>query len=350
VDLELRRFADARKKLGEAIALREEALGKDHPDVGTARYNLGGTLEKFGDYAAAHDERVRAHAIMRGKYGEGSPKTARYDVGVAHLLYRLGRFDEALAGYRRAIAVYERWPGTETDASTAHEAIARVFRAQGKAAQALPELERALALREKASGADDPTVASVLENLAGALEEAGRPADALAKLDRAERILVQAHGKPAYALADIFAARGSALDALGRRDDAIRAYEEAITVVERAHGRTFVDLGRHLHNLGLVKKKKGDAEGALAAYRRSLEVLQAVYADDHPFVSQSLDANGWLLMDELDRPAEAVPLFERLLAARQKKLGADAKKTQEARAALEEAKKRAAKQPKKKKR
>ncbi len=61
--------------------------------------------------------------------------------------------------------------------------LAKLYRAQGRYAEAEPLYKRSLAIREKALGPEHPNVATSLENYANLLRETGRTAEEAGKME-----------------------------------------------------------------------------------------------------------------------------------------------------------------------
>ena len=68
-------YGEAEPPLRRALAIREKALGPDHPDVATSLNNLAGLLHDKGDYAGAEPLYRRALAIDEKALGPKQPKT-----------------------------------------------------------------------------------------------------------------------------------------------------------------------------------------------------------------------------------------------------------------------------------
>ena len=127
------------------------------------------------------------------------------NIGVA--LQAVGRYDESVDHYRRAIA---RRP----DYAPALNNMATALRAAGRLDEALATYDRALALR-----ADYPEAHF---NLANALTEAGRPRDAIEHFRRA------LESQPGSA--DVHNNLGIALAGQGKSDEAIAEFRAALAV------------------------------------------------------------------------------------------------------------------------
>ena len=126
-DLKARaRYAEAEPLYRRALAIREQALGPDHPHTANCLNNLALLYSGQGQYAAA----------------------------------------EPL--YRRALAIAEQALGSDhPDTATCLNSLALLYSGQGQYAAAEPLYRRALAIREQALGPDHPHTANCLNNLAG---------------------------------------------------------------------------------------------------------------------------------------------------------------------------------------
>ena len=188
----------------------------------------------------------------------------------------------ALAGVAAAAALLVHWPLAVTaDSAITHFSVGSALLEQGRAREALPELERAVAA--------EPDFPQARIRLADALRETGDAAGALALCDA---VLATDPG-----LADAHVARGLALGALGRSDDALATFQAALAL-DPEHADAHNDLG----NLYVQRQA---SERAIAHYRRAL----ALRPDDPDFEA---NLGAGLLQARL--AAEALVHLERALA------------------------------------
>ena len=159
-----------RRILDEADRLSQEAL----------------RLYRAGDPRAAIAPTTEALRMRTEVLGEEHPDTVQS-------LNNLGRYAEAEPLHQRSLAIKEKALGPEHPAvATSLNSLALLYQAQGKYAEAERLFERSLAIWEKALGPEHPKVATSLENYAALLRKAGRITeadrlDARAKTIRAKR-------------------------------------------------------------------------------------------------------------------------------------------------------------------
>ncbi len=220
-----------------------------------------------------------------------------------------GRIEEAVAGYRRALALRPRM-------APAHNNLANALRQQGRNDEALAHYAEALRA--------DPGLADASSNFGTLLREMGRGEEAIAPLERA--VALRPDAWPAHVnlgigyherARDAEAARcfrraleleprsyeahnglGTALAALGDAQGAIAAYRAAMALAP-------ADPDAY-SNLGCVQQEQGDVAAAMDSYRAALE-----RRPDH---ADALSNLGHLLQEQ-GRLDEAIGWYERALAA-----------------------------------
>jgi tetratricopeptide (TPR) repeat protein len=94
-------------------------------------------------------------------------------------LYQQGNYDRAVVVAKKSLQVAEQAVGANhPSVATSLNNLAVLYRAQGQYAQAEPLLKRALTIREKALGPEYPDVATSLKNLAALYQKTGREQEA----------------------------------------------------------------------------------------------------------------------------------------------------------------------------
>lgn len=234
----LGRLEEAERLNKRALALLEDALGRDHMSAGRAAGNLGALLNEAGRRNEAEPLLRRALAIADAQPRPDAVQIGIIEDNLAGLLRQSGRRAEAQAHYDRALQMFESaLPATHPRLATVRNNIGRYLLDSGKYADAAATLSSALSLFEAIYGKDNFNTAIPAANLAEAYTALGRYAEARQLLVRAlaalERIygprhsnllatlnaagsLELADGKPAAARAYFDRATAAALEARGR--------------------------------------------------------------------------------------------------------------------------------------
>ena len=179
--------------LERAIAIREKALGTNHPGVAQTLSALANIYTSQARFADATPLLERAAAIYEKTLGPEHPTLAATLAAQGMLNEEEGRSVDAIPLYERALAIEEKAFGSDHPqlAQTLNN-LAVAYVDQGKIAEAIPLYERALAIYEKALGSNHTAVALASRNLADVYASQERFSDAVNLSRRAMAILVKA--------------------------------------------------------------------------------------------------------------------------------------------------------------
>jgi predicted O-linked N-acetylglucosamine transferase (SPINDLY family) len=170
-----------------------------------------------------------------------TPTTLEQALEIALAHQQAGRHDEAIAAYRRALALQD-------DVAEVHNNLGNTLWRRGRVDDAIAAFRRAIQLKP---GAPQP-----FNNLGAVLSGAGRLDEALIALRRALELL------PDYPSAHNNL--GNTLWHAGRLDEASSALERALALKP--------DFADAHNNLGNVRKDQGRLDEALASFRRAREL------------------------------------------------------------------------------
>jgi len=136
------------RALKEGLALKERALGREHPDIGVSEGNLGLSLKELGRHQEALLHVERGIALTKRGLGASHPDIATDLSNRGEILNALHRYREARESFEQATAIWEREFGVENlNLGYALTGIGVSYLAEGNAPRALVPLERAFAIR-----------------------------------------------------------------------------------------------------------------------------------------------------------------------------------------------------------
>ena len=185
----------ALRRQQEGLALKEAALGRDHPDVGISEGNLAVVLTALGRNQEALEHVDRSIEILENGLGAGHPDLATQLNNRGEILNALGRSRDARTSFEKARIIWERELGLDNpNLAYALTGIGTSYLSEGDPSNAIVPLERAFKIRE-AYETDPSRRAETRFALARALWESGR--DRL----RARALAEQAHDS--YAKAEL---------------------------------------------------------------------------------------------------------------------------------------------------
>ena len=267
-------YAEALPLFEQELAIDEQALGPDHPDVATTLNNLAELYRAQGQSAEALLLSRRALKIREQALGPDHPDVAQSMNNLAELYRAQGQYEQALPLFQRALAILEQARGpNHSDLATILNNLAELYRERGQYNDALSLFQRALKICEQALEPDDPDVARSLNNLASLY------------LDQ------------------------------GQYEQALPLFQRALAIFEQALGPNHPNVASGLSNLACLYVAQGQYEQALPRYERALAIWEQALGPDHPTVAIGLK-NLADLLRQMNRLKEAVPLEARAQAIR----------------------------------
>lgn len=194
---ELGELTEAGAYYEEALRGRKHVLGEEHSSTLITMINLGLLRLSQGDAPAAERVFRDVHETASRVLGPDDPMVLRAENNLGNALERQGRYDEAIAVHRRALEGRERLFGEDDlDTITGMNNLGVALLNHDMLDEAAPFLSKALAARRRTLGnAHGDTVGS-MSNLAVLLRRQGR-------LDEAERLYLEALGQARSIFGDL---------------------------------------------------------------------------------------------------------------------------------------------------
>ena len=274
-----------------ALAITEKSSGPDHPDTAIGLGNLAVLYTFMGDFARAEPLYRRALAIDENKLGADDPITAVDLSNLAGLYYFRGEYGRAAALFERALAIRERAPaGNDSVLAESLVSLARARFGEGRAEKAVPLFERALARMEKASGVEHPSLVPVLLHLAEAERFRGRARRAEDLLGRALAVRERQFGKKHAETAEVIRRQAALNLDQGKKGQALTLYKRALAVQERALGPDHPRVAATLADIARVYDLRGVSSRARTYYQKALTAWTKRLGPHHPHVSAVLSA------------------------------------------------------------
>lgn len=226
---QLVRLDDARATLEDALAMRRQILGEEHPDVAISHSELGRVLFDVGrlDQAEAHFR--SALAIRRKVLGPYDHETATSMSDLGHLLRQKDDRAGAEALFRETLIVTRKSSGPKhPDVATSLANLASTVRERGDHKTAEAMLREALMVSQGSLGREHPSVARQEVGLARVYLAQGRLADAEPLLRHALGVQLRCYAARDWRLGDTQSLLGEVFMRQGR-------FAEAEPYLLRAH-------------------------------------------------------------------------------------------------------------------
>ena len=344
------------------VRLKEQRFGLTHVETGQALHNAGLVRTARGEFGLAIPLFERALAIRRGGLGSDSPLVTETLDRLAFVLIQLERFTEAKLRLDESLRLREqRAQRDPIGVSRTLELIGLLYRYSGPYADAVPPLERAIAIRtrltprhpetasvmqvrgdvlfllgdangahkmwttalgitERSLGPDHPSLAEFFRRLGFAEFSAGRLTEARRLRERAVRIGEAALAPCDPAVTRLLNGLAESLRYDGDYFGARRLYTRALGTIDKCLGKTHSDYATYVFNDASLAREIGDLAEADALYERALQIWTKSLGPNHAYVARGLDALAEVaaLRGQLERSRT---LYEQALAIHRRQLG-----------------------------
>lgn len=275
--------ACGRYDAAEGICRRALALEREPGEAAATLDTLATILYHTARSQEALDLSRRALAIREEMLGPDHPDVARNLADLGAILYAVGSYEEAEMMLKRARALAER-SGTDGQQLVAMilNNLGAIKISTGRHGAAIPSIEEARAINARELGEEHPEVASNLVNLAFALQAGSDHIAAERYYREALWISERALGPKHPQLAVIITNLGALYRLIGRLADAEHYFRRALAIREQALGDDNLETLQSMFRLGTIIAMQGKREEAMKLYRRSIEGQEKILGADHP--------------------------------------------------------------------
>lgn len=279
-------FSGAERQFNEALQLREQFLGAEHPWVAQSLSNLASVYVQrlqWGEAEATYDRALTAR--------KNAQPTDLKGVGIVYdqlgLVYRAqGKLRAAEIAHGEARAIFERIDPAGGDLPIVLHNLALVYDEEGKHEQAVALYEQSVRLTGAREPVDERRLAGTIGALASALHKQGKYAEAEAAYLRALSILERVVGPRHHEMASILTNLGLLCLDQGRDNEAKTRCLTAMSILEATFGRNHPKLAPTLTVLGIAQLRTGALQESRKALERAVFLGEQLVADVFVFASE----------------------------------------------------------------
>lgn len=318
------RFEQAEELFTDALAAERRAAARSTGPI------IGATLCALADIARIEADRPRAESYLSeadDMLPSASPARTAWLATRAALDADLGRFDQAIAGYKAAIQSIERIGPHRPFAAVLKIRLADVEQDAGRLDEAEASVRDGLAgldfagLDRTTTRANGLRVLGTIEVSGGHLQTARQQFDAAARILEPAAQLDERQTEPpleTLGLAALKAARASAAESPEAYPAAIADCEAAIAIVQKVLGSRAPHhplTAHYQHVLAKIDIRRGKLLAAEQLLRQALAIDEAALPKNHPATIAVLDDLAQTL-EQSGRPDEGRAMADRAKALR----------------------------------
>ncbi len=231
---------------------------------------------------AGHEWSRMARAVL-ARMDDPPAQISILEGALGNLRYSEGDYAAAVEHKTRALELRERLRGADDPRlATLHSDLGLFLGHEGDPAASLAHHRRAVALRERALGATHPDTAMSYNGLAGQLRHMGQLGESLEYYERARALWIDAFGPDHTKVAMVDNNMANTLAISERGLEAIPHYRQAIRIWMTAPESHASRIAHARSNLGMVLVQLGRTEEGLPELAEPLRLHTAKLGADHP--------------------------------------------------------------------
>jgi tetratricopeptide (TPR) repeat protein len=281
------RDVEAESYYKRAVEIRKKLLKPDDPELASSLTGLALALGDEGHDVEAdqYNREVIAICRMHPEIYRGSYAMNLLDVG--YFDFRRKRLEEAQEFLTEAVTAFEKYEGPASlNLALASTGLAEVYETEGKYPESEASYRKSLAIQEAHLNPGDADIGRTLDGLANIRYIRGASSEAAALRRRSSAIYENAN--PTLSV------------------------PEAVLFNRRAESQAW----------------EGNYKKAESLYKQAASMEEAKYGPEHPRVAEELDALARMYRDVPSLNINlAEPVFQKILAIREKHFGADSPET-----------------------
>lgn len=272
----------ARGFVEQALAIRKNHLGDNHPSVTDAFFELASIQWRSGDLKNGEASMRQVLQLTKQQAGKTHPNMATHLNDLGLLLDDLGRYDEAEEVMREAIRIGEaRLSEGHIFLATYLSNLAQILQHKKDYQGAKALFERSLVIVETNYGSEHLDLAYWSNNLGMLLYDMAEYEEALVLLKRAYVIFLRAKGEEHPELASIIENIGVTYRNLSQYEEAESYMSAALEMKRKRYPADHPSLGFSLANMGSLRAYQKRYDEALALCLEAEPILENKLPEDH---------------------------------------------------------------------
>lgn len=262
------RFNTAEYYTSEALAIREQTLGKNSKAYASSLNNMAVLYNETGRYNESESFFSEAIQMVQAQLGANSLEYAIVLNNQAILFARIGRTEQAVEKLNEAIAIHDQLKKKSARTNVSFQSnLALLYQQQGK----YTEAEAIYLKLEKTLGSKDPFYAGVLNNLALLYIQMNQLDKVEGYLKRSAEVYKLRFGAQNPSYAKVLNDLGNFYRTQGRFAEAEQNLMEAFTIRGSVLDSSHPDYVRSQEDLAILYWKKGDLSKADSNYKVAME-------------------------------------------------------------------------------
>ena len=164
----------------KSLAIRQQSLPSNHPDLASSYNNIGAVYSMMGEYSKALSSYEKSLAIRQQSLPSNHPDLAMSYNNIGSVYDNMGEYSKALSSYEKALAIQQQsLPSNHPHLASSYNNIGAVYSKMGEYSKALSSYEKALAIQQQSLPSNHPHLSSSYNNFGSVYDNMGEYSEAL---------------------------------------------------------------------------------------------------------------------------------------------------------------------------
>jgi tetratricopeptide (TPR) repeat protein len=182
-------YQEAIRFYEKSLAIYQQSLPSNHPDLAISYNNIGLVYDNMSDYPKALSSHEKALAIRQQSLPPNHPDLAMSYNNIGNVYQNMGDYPKALSSHEKALAIKQQsLPPNHPSLAMSYNNIGNVYQNMGDYPKALSSHEKALAIRQQSLPPNHPDLANSHYNMGLLYEKMGNNSKACSSYERAVEI------------------------------------------------------------------------------------------------------------------------------------------------------------------
>ncbi|CAA7402523.1 unnamed protein product [Spirodela intermedia] len=312
-------FDEAEDLCRKTLEIHREQSGLGLLEEATDRRLMALICEAKGNFEAALEHLVLSSMIMIDCKQDN--EVAAIDVNIGNIYQSLGRFDEAVFAYQKALTVFKSIKGdNHSTVASVFVRLADLYYKTGKLRESKSYCENALRIYSSpVPGTSSEEIAGGLTEISAIYEAINEPEEALKLLQKALSLLEDSPGQW-NTIAGIEAQIGVMYYEIGRYGEAKSSFQSAVSKLRAGGERQSAFFGVVLNQMGLACIQLYKIDEAADLFEEARSILEKECGPCHQD-TLGVYSNLAATYDAMGRLEDAIKILEYVLKLREEKLG-----------------------------
>ncbi|CAF1138025.1 unnamed protein product [Adineta steineri] len=249
-------YKEALLSYEKALAIRQQLLPSNHPDLGMSYNSISMVYYKMADYPKALVSQEKALTSQQQSLPSNHSDLGMSYINIGSVYYSMGDYPKSLSYYEKALATNQQsLPSNHPHLALSYMGIGNVHNSMSDYPKTLSYYEKALVIQQQSLPSNHPDLASSYSNIGLVYYNMGNYPQALSYYEKDLAILQQSLPSNHPNLGDSCNKIGTVYQSMRNYSKAHSFYERAVQIGKQSLPKNHPSLRQRRKNLERMKKK-----------------------------------------------------------------------------------------------